>query len=248
MVAGCIAGISSNRRFSKFGPKPSAMSYWTRSRFGFFVMICLLSCADAPTKEKLLIPAGKVGVIGYGSLTSKEQMQKQLGEPYEEEVRIVHLEGYQRRWNAILPNNLPHPPVGRLVKCVKNGDTIVPEAIVNLNIQAAPDHSMNACFFILDEADLITLDRTEKGYKRIEVGSAIREFEVVEGIVYAYQAMPHYQGEPDLDQPFKQVIPAVYLGFLEAAYADLGEAYQREFEASTQAVPESITADCFIAE
>jgi len=130
--------------------------------------LLLLSCNQNSGKEIVNIPKGKVGMIGYGSLTSKKQMELQLGKKYEGPFRVIHLDGYQRYWNTIFPNNLPHPPVDNIIECVVENDTIVPESLIALNIQESEGKSMNCCFFIIDEEDLQTMDNTEKGYERID--------------------------------------------------------------------------------
>ena len=211
------------------------------------VYVLFASCGS--DREIVEMPAGKVGLIGYGSLTSSAQMEVQLGKPYAgPPVRVVHLEGYTRRWNAVFPNDAPHPPNGQVVRCVQNGDTLLPETIIALNIQPYAGAELNACFFVIDESDLATIDRTETSYRRFEVTDAIREFAVMGGTVYAYTALPEYTVDPETGRPRRNVLPALYLDFLNAAVAERGATYREEFAATTQPIPEDLILPCAITD
>lgn len=212
----------------------------------FLIVFLTLLFGCRNTQETVLIPDGKVGLIGYGSLTSSKQMEQQLGKEYHGSVRIVHLEGYRRNWNMVFPNNTPHPPVDHIIECIKGKDTIRPRAIVNPNLEARKDAFMNACFFIIEEQDLAVMDRTEKGYERVDVTQSIREFSVSGGKVYAYKALPGYTKTPVANSPYENVIPALYLEFLDAAFKEKGKAYKKEFEETTVGFDESLVLTCSI--
>jgi len=64
------------------------------------------------------------------------------------------------------------------------------------------------------------------------------------GKVYAYQALPNYNSEPKINDPIKNAVPKFYLGFLYAAFEDLGEEYKREFEESTVNYHLSLEIEC----
>ena len=158
------------------------------------------------------------------------------------------MEGYQRYWNFLAPNDSIHPPVHSIIKCVIDKDTITPENCIFLNIQGTENKSMNCCFFVIDESDLQTLDNTEIGYKRIDVSKSIREFDVEGGPVYAYQALPNYLKEPITNKPHLNAIPSQYLDLLNTAFEDLGETYKKEFYESTVKYYGSIVLDCYFSE
>ncbi|MEM9078489.1 MAG: hypothetical protein AAGC43_15710 [Bacteroidota bacterium] len=211
--------------------------------FFLFVFGLLASC-QPNKKTSIEIPEGKVGLIGYGSLTSSKQMAAQLGKPYIGGVEVIHLEGYQRTWTATTPNTLEFPPVGFLVKCSYAGDSIFPKWGSALNIRKNDSVSINCCFFIIDEEDLEPIDKTEKGYQRIEVTNNIREFSVSNGKVWAYQAIPEFTKIPKTDEPENYIVAKLYLDFLEAGFSELGESYREEFYRTTLPVPEEIVLDC----
>jgi len=211
----------------------------------YAIVVLLASCQPTP-KPSIDIPEGMVGLIGYGSLTSKEQMAIQLGKPYNGKVEIIHLEGYQRTWTATTPNKLEFPPVNSVLNCFQDGDSIFPQKLSVLNIRENDGVDINCCLFTIDEKDLAPIDKTEKGYMRIEVADRIREFRVSRGKVWAYQAMEDFTEVPKPDSSHTYALPKMYLEFLEAGFAELGEAYRKEFYETTLPIPESVVLDCYM--
>ncbi len=211
-----------------------------------YIIVAVLTACQSNQKPSIEIPEGMVGLIGYGSLTSKEQMASQLGKPYNGNVEIIHLEGYQRTWTATTPNELEFPPIKNLLKCLYEGDSIFPKKLSVLNIHENDSIAINCCFFIIDEKDLEPIDKTEKGYKRIEVTDRIREFNVSKGKVWAYKAMADYTEIPKPDSPYDYALPKMYLEFLEAGFSELGENYRKEFYETTIPIPQSVVLNCFM--
>ena len=214
----------------------------------FTLLLCLAlfllaSCQRQP-QATIEIPDGKVGLVGYGSLTSKKQMALQLGKPYNGTVDIIHLKGYQRTWTATTPNERSFPPLNNLLRCIYEGDSIYPNKLSVLNIREKNSVSINCCFFIMDEKDLDIIDQTEKGYQRIDVTNNIEEFKVTKGIVWAYQAMPEYTEAPVLEDPSMYTTPQIYHDFLEAGFSELGDAYREEFYKTTLPIPQPIVLNC----
>lgn len=210
------------------------------------VVCCLVITSCTDSKRILNIPDGKVGLIGYGSLTSARQMESQLGKPYEGSVEIVHLEGYQRTWDATTPNILEFPPVGVVLQCIYQNDSILPPKLSVLNIRDNEAVSMNCCLFIIDEGDLDPIDATEIGYSRIDVTERIKEFKIPEGIVWAYQAQKEFTSTPNPDSAQTYVLPKLYLGFLEAGFKELGAEYEKEFYQTTLPIPQENVLDCIM--
>ncbi|MEM1257512.1 MAG: hypothetical protein AAGH81_03200 [Bacteroidota bacterium] len=210
----------------------------------FFLMVALMICCQPNKKASFAIPDGKVGLIGYGSLTSSEQMAAQLGKTYTGGVEVIHLEGFQRTWTATTPNKLKFPPAGFLLECLHAGDSIVPKKLSALNIRKNDSVAINCCLFIVDEDDLEPIDKTEKGYVRIEVTDKIREFNVLNGKVWAYQAMPEFTETPKTNEPEDYTVAKLYLNFLEDGFSELGDSYRKEFYETTLPIPQQIVLDC----
>lgn len=202
---------------------------------GLFVL-ALYSCGQ---KETFEIPAGKVGLVGYGSLTSKESMEVTLGRPYKGPFEIIHLNDYQRRWNLLAPNP-------GFVYCIIQPDTIQPEAGVFLNIEERPGNALNACLFVIEESDLPGFDLRERRYQRIDVSNQIEEYTIVGGAVFAYIGLPEFTQEPEINNPTKHFISQNYLNTIEDAFSSLGEEFESEFIATTVPYHESLVLNCYV--
>ncbi|MGB5928463.1 MAG: hypothetical protein WBH03_09815 [Cyclobacteriaceae bacterium] len=216
----------------------------------FTLIITHASCGHTAEREQevIRISEGKAGMIAYGPLTSGDDLEVQLGRPYKGPFRQIYLRGYQRFWSAMFPNDLSHPPAGHVRACTEDGDTLVPESIVALNIEEAGGKQMNCFFFILDESDLARMDSLKKSYQRFDVSDSIVEFRAVGGPVYAYRAKPNYHKRPEEGRADMNVIPKRYLMFFIDAFRNLGEDYQREFRESSEHYMEDLVLDCHIAD
>ena len=201
----------------------------------FFVTSVVLAFGQtAPKKEKLFIPDGKVALIGYGSLMSKASMERTLGHVYNDKFLPVHITGFERIWNFALPNNGAHGPnLASLFYYVMAGDTIFPRSIVSLNIQENHSKSMNACVFIVDTLALKMFDTREFGYTRIKLNNRIKEFEMVNGDIYAYQALPDFTIKTT-DNPKDNVISKGYVKVVEEdGLLALGQQFRDDYYGST---------------
>ncbi len=214
------------------------------------LLVSLLVSACTHTTEKVTvnIPEGKVGIVGYGSLTSKDQLEYYFDEEYTGPFQFIHLEGYVRRWSGRFPNDSIHPPEGVIVHCMIDGDTLAPQNIIVLNIHQEPGSAINGSFFILDQNQLKLMDQAEIGYERFEVTDQIREFRVEGGPVYAYRARSDYQVDEAVQDLKHTALPSVYLDFIDEAASGAGEIYKKEFYESTAKVDKSLVLNCYITE
>ncbi len=182
-------------------------------------------------KEKLFIPDGKVALIGYGSLMSIASMERTLGHAYTDKFLPIHINGFERVWNFAVPNNGTRGP--NLFYYIMAGDTIYPKSVIALNIQENRSMSMNACLFIIDTLELKMFDAREFGYARIKLNDKIKEFEMVNGDVYAYKALPDFTIKVS-DNPKDNVIPRSYIKIVEEdGLLALGQKFRDEYYAST---------------
>lgn len=188
----------------------------------------------AAKKEKLFIPDGKVALIGYGSLMSKVSMERTLGHVYNDRFLAVHIIGFERIWNFALPNDGGNGPnLASLFYYVMAGDTIFPKSTVSLNIQENRSRLMNACLFIVDTLELKMFDAREIGYTRIKLNNRIKEFEMVNGDVYAYQALPAFTIKVT-DNPRDNVISKGYIKVVEEdGLLSWGQQFRDEYYEST---------------
>lgn len=197
----------------------------------FLANMILAFGQSAPNKEKLFIPNGKVALIGYGSLMSVASMERTLGHAYTDKFLPIHINGFERVWNFAVPNNGTRGP--NLFYFIMAGDTIYPRSVMALNIQENRSRSMNACLFIIDTLELKMFDARELGYARIKLNDKIREFELVNGDVYAYKALPDFTIKVT-DNPKDNVIPRNYVKIVEEdGLLALGQKFRDEYYAST---------------
>lgn len=197
----------------------------------FLTSVILAFGQTSSNKEKLFIPNGKVALIGYGSLMSVASMERTLGHTYTDKFIPIHINGYERVWNFAVPNNGTRGP--NLFYYVMAGDTIFPKNVMALNIQENRSKSMNACLFIIDTLELKMFDAREFGYTRIKLNDKIKEFEMVNGDVYAYQALPAFTIKVT-DNPKDNVISRAYIKTVEEdGLLALGEQFREEYYAST---------------
>lgn len=86
---------------------------------------------------------------------------------------------------------------------------------------------------IIDTLELKMFDAREFGYTRIKLNDKIKEFEMVNGDVYAYQALPAFTIKVT-DNPKDNVISRAYIKTVEEdGLLALGEQFREEYYAST---------------
>ncbi|RTE54329.1 hypothetical protein EHW67_03950 [Arenibacter aquaticus] len=186
-------------------------------------------------KSIIKIKGGKVGMIGYGMLTSLESIQDILNSPYHGAIYQVHLEGFQRAWNFACPNNDPILQDDYLEYesfFIKNNQHIPFEKTIFLNIIENKAVQLNCSLFFVSPQELAVFDDFELGYKRIDVTHQISEYQFENGKVYAYKALPTYElnALADID---KCIIDQNYLDLVHSSYDALGIESRKEFDHTT---------------
>ncbi|MBF4983453.1 gamma-glutamylcyclotransferase [Nonlabens mediterrranea] len=201
-----------------------------RSIFSILVLIALLfvSCDKQASKTIINIDDNKIGIIGYGSLMSKNSMERTLNRSYNDSVYIVHLQNYQRAWNHVrsmdaLSNDLFY---------INKKDTIPFKNELALNIEESKNDRLNCVLFFISPEELKEFDKREFGYKRIDVTDRIEEFEISGTNVYAYQAEEnHTYVYQKNDNTF---LPDFYVNTVINACDSIGKVFREEFESSTR--------------
>ncbi|MBU2906571.1 hypothetical protein KO529_17365 [Arenibacter algicola] len=186
-------------------------------------------------KSAIKIQEGKVGMIGYGMLSSLESLEEILGRKYQDPIYWIHLRGMQRAWNFVAPNNDPNFPAEYIKYesfCLKNNSTIPYEKSIFLNIIENKDIRLNCILYFLTQEELALFDQFELGYTRIDVTDRIEEFDVENGTVYAYKALPAYEYDAINDKD-KSIIEKGYLDLVLASYENMGNEHKLQFEQST---------------
>ncbi|MBC8769522.1 hypothetical protein H4O18_16105 [Arenibacter sp. BSSL-BM3] len=186
-------------------------------------------------KSVIKIQEGKVGMIGYGMLSSLESLEEILGRKYQDPIYWIHLNGMQRAWNFVAPNNDPNFPA-EYIKYesfyLKNNNAIPYEKSIFLNIIENKDIRLNCTLYFLTHEELALFDQFELGYTRIDVTDRVEEYYFENGKVYAYKALPAYEYDAINDED-KSIIEKGYLDIVLASYDNLGNEHKLEFEQST---------------
>jgi len=186
-------------------------------------------------KSTIKIQDGKVGMIGYGMLSSLESLEEILGRKYQDPIYWIHLSGLQRAWNFVAPNNDPNFPAEYINYesfYLKNNNAIPYEKSIFLNIIENKDIRLNCTLYFLTHEELALFDQFELGYTRIDVTDRVEEYNFENGKVYAYKALPAYEYDAINDED-KSIIEKRYLDLVLESYDNMGNEHKLEFEQST---------------
>ena len=211
---------------------------------GFVLQVAFLGCQESNKKDVLVIPQGKVGMIGYGSLSSLQSIEEVLGRKYQDSIYLVHLDGFQRSWNFAGANNDPLLPP-ELLKYdsfyIKNNDTIPFQKTLFLNIIENKEVQLNCILYFVTPQELAMFDEMELGYTRIDVTDNISEFEFKNGVVYAFKALPEYEYDAANDS-VNSILEKSYVDLVLAAYDARGISYRQEFDNTTTLLDSNLVA------
>jgi hypothetical protein len=200
-----------------------------------FLLVLLLAfgCQQKPT---FMIPEGRVGMFGYGSLMSKRFIESSLLEKnYDGPFLSAHVNGYRRAWTFAWPSTLPSlQPDGRYYRdyVLAGTDTIYPPYLHYLNIQEEAGSVINGVLYLVPESDLSTYDDWELGYERFEITDRITDYTITGGPVYAYRALPEFTREPTKDYRIS-VVERGYVTIIDDAFLFWGDAFKEEYIKST---------------
>jgi hypothetical protein len=161
------------------------------------ILILLLSSIfgfAAKRKSTLEMPEGSAGIIAYGSLISLPSMEQTLGHKYTGPIYEVHLKGYERVWTCVRPFNDPQAIAGGAKKIVayflRDSERIPIIGAAELNIYPKKKGRINGVLYLITNEELLSLDKRERGYRRVDVTDKIEEFRFRGGKVYVYEGLP----------------------------------------------------------
>jgi len=127
----------------------------------------------------------------------------------------------------MMPNHLFYEP--------SDSGEFVPAHIIYLNVSASDGVAMNGVVYVLEMDELEAFDRREWIYDRKRVTPAIRDLIVQSGDVYTYAAKPEWILDASCTREWAAVRRS-YLDIIDAGLKQLGPAFRKEFEASTDPV------------
>jgi cation transport regulator ChaC len=173
-------------------------------------------------------------IFGYGSLACPENLGRFLrrhGIP-RVEARYARLKGFRRAWNVAHDNMVERPGCRIYVDPVSGARHR--GAVTFLNVYRALGHAVNGVVFEVPAAALAPFDRRERDYARLDVTDEVEVEGGLAGRVWVYSADVTGLGAHSVASAAgTAVVPAGYVGEIEAAFAARGEAAYREFLQST---------------
>jgi hypothetical protein len=214
----------------------------TRRYLGIFLCILILFFFSmfslaAKRKSTLGIPEGSVGIIAYGSLISLPSMEETLGHKYNGPIYKVHLRGYERLWTCVRPFNDPQAIAAGAKRIdayfLRDTERVPIIGAAELNIYPKKKGWINGILYLITNEELLSLDKRERGYRRVDVTDRIEEFRFRGGKVYVYEGLP---GSPVASSADKgtYILIKEFLDLVTGACDSRGKDFRGEFDKSTK--------------
>ena len=213
-----------------------------RRSLGSFLCVLILSlysptgCA-AKGKRILEIPQGFAGIVSYGSLISLPSMEKTLGHKYDGPAHEIHMRGWERVWTCVRPFNDPQAIAAGAPKIdvhfLRDGERVPIIGAAELNIYPKKRGRINGVLYLITDEELLSLDKRERGYQRVDVTDRIEEFRFRGGKVYVYEGLP---GSPVAASADKgtYVLVKEFRDLVTGACDLRGKEFRDEFDKSTR--------------
>ena len=200
------------------------------------MLILLSTSCTIRQKDTINIKEGFVGMIGYGSLMSLKSMESSLGRQYDDSVYTVHLNGFARAWTSYRLFNDPNgsdPGRPRFYGFIlQNNDSIPFDGIVQLNVESRENKSMNCILYILSNEDIISFDKREFDYERVDVTDKIEEYNITGGKVFMYQQKPDIYSKSIINKS-KFIVVKEFMESITTACDEIGNNFRIEYDNST---------------
>ena len=178
---------------------------------------------------------GEHALFGYGSLLSTESLERTLRRRYTGPFAVSGLNGWRRTWDVAMPDD-------RFQYQERDGEWVVPERTLYLNIRPMEGSSINGVLFVVRDAELKAYDAREWIYDRVAVNDQLEDLRVEGGMAWAYVAKPEYLMDPP-ESPRLGAVRKTYLDFLSEGHRRLGMEFERRYYASTEPVPQHLVID-----
>ena len=185
-----------------------------------FLSCITVSCAKR--KSTIEIPEGSAGIVAYGSLMSLLSMEQTLGHKYGGPINPIHLTGYKRAWECLRPYE---------AFFLRGKDRVPISGCVELNIHPKTRGRINAILYLISNAEMISLDKREWGYRRVDVTDKIEEFQFRGGRVYVYEGLPERRNA-FLTKKGTYILMKELVDLLARACDTIGKNFRDEFDKS----------------
>ncbi len=196
-----------------------------------------ISACAAKRKSAIEIPEGSAGIIAYGSLISLPSMEQTLGHKYDGPIYEVHLRGYERVWTCVRPFNDPQAIAAGAKRVdayfLHETEHVPITGTAELNIYPKGKGWINGILYLITSEELLSLDKRERGYRRVDVTDRIEEFRFRGGKVYVYEGLPRFPAASSADKGTTILIKE-FLDLVTGACDLRGRGFRDEFDKSTK--------------
>jgi hypothetical protein len=186
-------------------------------------LFCIFVSA-AKRKSTIEIPEGSAGIVAYGSLMSLPSMEQTLGYKYGGPINPIHLTGYKRAWECLRPYE---------AFLLRGNERAPISGCVELNIHPKTRGRINAILYLISNAEMMSLDKREWGYRRVDVTDKIEEFQFRGGKVYVYEGLPE-RTDGSSTEKGTYILIKEFVDMVAGACDAIGKGFRDEFDKSTR--------------
>jgi len=164
-------------------------------------------------------------------------MQQTLGHTYNGPNYEVHLRGYERVWTCVRPFNDPKAIAAGAKKIdvyfLRDTERVPVIGAAELNIYPKKEGWINGVLYLITNEELLSLDKRERGYRRVDVTDRIEEFRFRGGKVYVYEGLP---GSPVASSADKgtYILIKEFFDLVTGACDLRGKKFRDDFDKSTR--------------
>lgn len=164
-------------------------------------------------------------------------MEQTLGHKYQGPINQIHLTGYERVWTCLRPFNDPlakPADIKRIDAFFLRGNERVPiTGAAELNIYPKKKGRINAILYLISNAEMISLDKREWGYRRVDVTDKIEEFQFRGGKVYVYEGLPERKDGSSTEKG-TYILIKEFVDLVTGACDAIGKKFRDEFDKCTR--------------
>lgn len=191
--------------------------------------------------QQIVLNPTEIGIIGYGSLTSKKSMEKTLNRPYDGVFEMVELHNWTRNWYASMPNDGKNG-YSRFYTVI-DSQKVFPKKILYLNISPEEDEFINCCLFVIDTSELKLISSREWIYNEVDVSGDLST-KIIGSKVIAYQVKPEFLDISIASKTIEEcAVRYTYQQTIDDAFNNLGANYKNTFYQTTMPYPKDLLID-----
>jgi hypothetical protein len=184
--------------------------------------------------RELKLEPRQSALFGYGSLLSIQSMEASLGRKYDGPFLVCSVRGWRRKWDIAMPN--------QTFRTDTASGPVIPKHILYLNVYPQASTLLNGVLFVVTETDIAAFDKREWIYHREDITHQLEDIQISGGKAYIYVADEQYRMN-DVASFKEAAIRKTYLAILEAGFAALGDAFRKQYNETTDPLPQHLVID-----